>query len=238
MKLCQELLERVRDVPALQPSPKTLSSWLRGNLGTAVFRDGIQAVEWTVDDRGLAGLGDLQGLPWILPMDLFFEAWVETVARRLAGRTGGVIKTGRQRETVTPLGWSPPYLGSQRYLLPDIILEREQETIIFDAKYKNHWEELSREGWPGLDKELQERHRSDLLQVLAYSTISANKRVVCCLAYPCRSQTWHSLLQRRRSFHKASVRAGTRRVDLILTAVPMGLNPEEICPVLDLALSA
>ncbi len=238
LKLCRELLERVRDVPALQPSPKTLSSWLRGNLGTAVFRDGIQAVEWTVDDRGLAGLGDLQGLPWILPMDSFFEAWVETVATRLAGRTGGVIKTGRRRETVTPLGWSPPYLGSQRYLLPDIILEREQETVIFDAKYKNHWEELSREGWPGLDKELQERHRSDLLQVLAYSTVSASKRVVCCLAYPCRAHTWHSLLRRQRPFHKASVRAGSRRVDLILTAMPMGLNPEEITPVLDLALSA
>lgn len=25
-------------------------------------------------------------------------------------RTGGVIKTGRQRETITLLGWSPPYL--------------------------------------------------------------------------------------------------------------------------------
>ena len=132
----------------------------------------------------------------------------------------------------------PAVPGFQRYLLPDIILEREHETIIFDAKYKNHWEELSREGWVGLDKELQERHRSDLLQVLAYSTISASKRVVCCLAYPCRSQTWYSLLQRQRPFHKASVRAGYRRVDLILTAVPMGLNPEDICPVLELALSA
>ncbi len=238
LKLCQELLEKVRDVPPIQPSPKTLRSWLRGNLGTAVFSDGIQALEWTIDDRGLAGPGDLQGLPWVLPMDLFFEAWAETVVRRLASRIGGVIKTGRQRETVTPLGWSPPYLGSQRYLLPDIILEREQETIIFDAKYKHHWEELSRVGWPGLPKELQERHRSDLLQVLAYSTISTSKRIVCCLVYPCRSQTWHSLLQRRRSFHKASVCAGTRQVDLILTAVPMGLNPEEICPVLELALSA
>ncbi len=154
LKLCQELLEKVRDVPALQPSPKTLSGWFRRHLGTKVFRDGIQAVEWTADDRGLAGLGDLQGLPWILPMDIFFEAWVETVVRWLAGRTGGFIRTGRQRQTITPLSWSPPYLGSQRYLLPDIVLERDQETIIFDAKYKNHWEELSREGWLDLGKQL------------------------------------------------------------------------------------
>jgi hypothetical protein len=59
-----------------------------------------------------------------------------------------------------------------------------ERVVMNIAKYKNHWEELSREGWHGLDKELQERHRSDLLQVLAYSTISASKRVVCCLAYP------------------------------------------------------
>ncbi|MEW5784404.1 MAG: hypothetical protein AB1767_04875 [Bacillota bacterium] len=89
LKLCQELLERVRDVPALQPGQNRLNSWFCGNLGTAVFRHGIQAVEWTVDDRGLAGLGDLQGLPWLLPMDLFFEAWVETVVGQLVRRTGG-----------------------------------------------------------------------------------------------------------------------------------------------------
>ena len=180
---------------------------------------------------------DLQGLPWLLPMDKFFEAWVETIVEQYAKRTGGVIKTGRKRETVTPLTWSPPYLGSQRYLLPDIVLEREQETFIFDAKYKNHWEELNREGWSGLDKVLQEQHRSDLLQVLAYSTASESKRVVCCLAYPCRSHTWYSLKRRQRPFHKASVRAGTRRVDLILTAVPMGINPEEIFHTLESALN-
>lgn len=238
LRLCQGLLQKVQDVPAIQPSPKRLNNWLRGNLDTTAFREGIQAIEWTIDDRGLAGLGDLGGLPWILPMETFFEAWVETVASRLARNTGGIVKTGRMRETITPLGWSPPYFGSQRYLLPDIILEREQETIIFDAKYKNHWEELSREGWYGLDKELQERHRSDLLQVLAYSTMFASKRVVSCLVYPCRIQTWHSLLHRQRPFHKASVRAGSRRVDLVLTAIPMGLNPEEVCPVLERALRA
>jgi hypothetical protein len=164
LKMCQELLERVRDVPALQPGQITLNSWLRGNLNTAVFRSGIQAVEWTINDRGLAGVGDLQGLPWLLPMDRFFEAWVETVVGQMAKRTGGIVKSGRLWQTITPLGWSPPYLGSQRYLLPDIVLDREQETVIFDAKYKNHWEELNRDGWNNLDKKLQEYHRSDLLQ--------------------------------------------------------------------------
>ena len=238
LSLCQSLLEKVRDVPAVQPSHLTMSRWLQGNLKTDVFRRGIQAVEWTVEERGLAGLGDLQGLPWILPMDQFFEAWVETVVSQMAKRMGGALRTGRQRETITPISWNPPYIGSQRYLLPDLILEREQETVIFDAKYKNHWEELKRDSWVGLEKELQEQHRSDLLQVLAYSTVSESKKVVCCLAYPCHAQTWHSLLKRGRPFHKASVRAGNRSVELILTAVPMGVNPEEIWPVLGRAIGA
>jgi len=236
LALCQGLLERVSDVPAVQPGQQFLNRYLRGNLTTEVFRQGIQAVEWTVDDRGLAGLGDLQGLPWVLPMDQFFEAWVETVVRQMVTNSGGVVRSGRQRETLTPLSWNPPYLGSQRYLLPDLVVEREDETIIFDAKYKSHWEELNRDRWGGVEQEIREQHRSDLLQVLAYSTVAENKRVVCCLAYPCRKDTWQSLQQRQRPFHRASVRAGNRRVELVLTAVPMGVEAEKIWPVLQQAV--
>jgi 5-methylcytosine-specific restriction endonuclease McrBC regulatory subunit McrC len=189
-----------------------------------------------MDDRGLAGLSDLQGLPWILSMEKFFEAWVETVVGRLARSSGGQLKSGRKRQTITPLSWAPPYSGSQRYLLPDLVLERENETIIFDAKYKNHFEELDREGWHGVAKTLQEQHRNDLLQVLAYSTIPDSKKITCCLAYPCRKDTWQSLIRRERPFHKASVRAGNRQVELVLTAFPMGVDPEEIEPVVAMAL--
>ena len=236
LTLCQGLLERVHDVPAVQPSLQFINRWLRSNLTTEVFKQGIQAVEWTIDDRGLAGLGDLQGLPWVLPMDQFFEAWIETVVGQMVRFSGGVIRSGRERKTITPLSWNPPYLGSQRYLLPDLIVERENETIIFDAKYKSHWEELNRDRWGGLEQEVREQHRSDLLQVLAYSTATESKRVVCCLAYPCRIDTWQSLQERQRQFHQASVRAGNRRVDLVLTAVPMGVDTEEIWPVLQQAV--
>ena len=238
LSLCHSLISKVQDVPPLQPTQHRRNNWMWNNYTTDVFKEGIQAIDWTIDERGLAGLGDLQGLSWLLPMDIFFEAWVETVVSQLAKRAGGTVRSGRQRETVTPISWSPPYLGSQKYLLPDIILEKENETVIFDAKYKSHWEEINRDGWSGLEKELQERHRDDLLQVLAYSTVSESKRVVCCLAYPCRLQTWHSLLERDRPYHKASVRSGSRRVDLILTAIPMGVGPEEIYPVLARALTA
>ena len=44
LTLCQGLLERVRDVPAVQPGQQFLNRYLRGNLTTEVFRQGIQAV--------------------------------------------------------------------------------------------------------------------------------------------------------------------------------------------------
>ncbi len=232
LEWCRGLLERVRDVPPRPPHQTTKNRWLQENLRSDVFRKGVQAVEWTMEDRGLAGLSDLQGLPWILRMDQFFEAWVETIVNKLAASTGGLLRSGRKRETLLPLSWEPPYSGSQRYLLPDLVMERESETVIFDAKYKSHLEELNREGWSGLEEDFRVQHRSDLLQVLAYSSVFEGKNVTCCLAYPCHSGTWHSLLQRGRPFHRASLRAGNRNIQLVLTAVPMGIDAHEIVPVL------
>ncbi len=102
-----------------------------------MFRDGITALEWTIDQRGLAGSSDLGGLPWVLPMDQFFEAWSETIVSRVVARCGGILRTGRKQETVAPITWDPPY-GSQRSLIPDLIVDRDDLTIIIDAKYKDH----------------------------------------------------------------------------------------------------
>jgi hypothetical protein len=221
LALGQTLLERVHDVIPRPPLPLHWQNWLRGPLRTEVFREGLQAIEWTIEDRGLAGLSDLEGLPWILPMDAFFEAWMETILERVVRRIGGTVRTGRRRQTIAPLNWVPSYIGSQKYLLPDLILERGDTTIIVDAKYKEHWEEMSKHTWGGLTAELRERHRADLLQVLAYANVAATGQVVVCLAYPCRQKTWTSLEERGRLFHRASLAGGPRRVEVLLTAIPM-----------------
>ncbi|OPX87207.1 MAG: McrBC 5-methylcytosine restriction system component [Pelotomaculum sp. PtaB.Bin104] len=239
--ICQSLLERVRTVAPKQPSAVTMGAWYRGPVLTKVFRDGLQAIEWTVEDRGLAGLGDLQGLPWVMPMEEFFEAWMETIAAALTRHIGGVLHVGRKRETIAPLVWDPPYVGSQKYLLPDLTLERlserGQETIIFDAKYKGHWEDLNYERWGKLDEELRERHRADLLQVLAYSTLSEAGRIISCLVYPCQKHTYESLKKRGRLYHRAALHAGRRSVNLVLTAIPMEAEIEEMVRMLAAAVS-
>jgi hypothetical protein len=221
MELCQHLLELVRNVAPIAPAPAVFQRWLSSRLVGDEFHSGIQAIEWTVHERGLAGPSDLQGLAWAMSMEEFFESWAETVLSSVAKRIGGVVRSGRQRQTVSPLSWSPPYLGSQKSLVPDIVLERENHTVIVDAKYKEHWEEMLERRWTSLEEEIRARHRDDLLQVLAYANLSTKPRTTVCLAYPCLEQTWESLRGRGLLFNRASVGAGTRRVELLLTAFPI-----------------
>jgi hypothetical protein len=140
IEVCLELLQMVRDVPVYLPSPTTLSSWLQRPLRHEHFISGLQAIQWTIEDRGLAGLSDLEGIPWKMEMDQFFEAWVETIFQIIARRYGAEMLVGRRRQTVHAINWEPPYVGSQKSLIPDIWLQWESTTVIVDAKYKRHWE--------------------------------------------------------------------------------------------------
>jgi 5-methylcytosine-specific restriction endonuclease McrBC regulatory subunit McrC len=161
-------------------------------------------------------------------MESFFEAWVETVLRRVVPKVGGLLKTGRKRETVFPLSWEPPYLGSQRSLVPDLILQLERITIIVDAKYKRHWEELQHRSWHKQADELREEHRADLFQVLAYANLAHTSDVICCLVYPCSKGNWESLVERGRVFHKSELPDRGRRVRVWLAAMPMEADTERV----------
>ncbi len=224
----EQILRRVQMVPSLLPSSSTLSAWLKRPMRTEQLINGLQAIEWTIEERGLAGLSDLDGIPWKMPMDQFFEAWVETVFRVVAQRTGAQIRVGRKRETVHPLNWEPPYFGSQKSLIPDVWLEWDSATLIVDAKYKRHAEELQYRTWARADEDLREQHRNDVLQVLAYANLARTPKVIACLAYPCSPQSWKSLRERGRLVHRAELTSGPRSVELWLTALPMDTAVDRI----------
>jgi McrBC 5-methylcytosine restriction system component len=221
IEMCGDLIGQVIDVGPREPLSTTFQVWQRNTLRTEVFRRGVQAIEWTAEERGLAGLSDLQGLPWAMSMEQFFEAWIETLMSHVVRRIGGELRSGRERETVVPLNWNPPYLGSQKSLVPDLIVVRDDTTIIIDAKYKEHWEDMQHRRWADLEEELRERHRADLLQVLAYSTVARTSKVLVCLAYPCTEERWLSLRSRNLLVHRASLPLTDRRVELILVAFPL-----------------
>lgn len=133
-----------------------------------------------------------------------------------------------KRETTHSINWEPSYLGSQKSLVPDLWLEWDSTTLIVDAKYKRHWEELQHRSWADVGDQLREQHRNDLLQVLAYANLARTPRVIACLAYPCTSQSWDSLRERGRIIHRAAFTVESRSIHLWLTAVPMKAAVEQI----------
>jgi hypothetical protein len=237
LQICLDLLRAVEEVPPVAPTKRQIESWFRTPLASTALFDGLNAITWTTDETGLGGTTDWRGLPWAMSMEEFFEAWVETVFERYTRRFGGLLRAGRRRETITPIAWERAYLGSQKFLLPDLVIEQEDRVIFVDAKYKDHWEELRQHRWLQLEDEIRERHREDLLQVLAYSTLSDSKATTACLAYPCTPETWGSLRDRGLLSHRGAIYAGRRKIDLLLVAVPIGSAVEEVAEHLGSALA-
>ena len=134
-----------------------------------------------------------------MPMEKFFEAWVETVFQSVARDTAAVLKVGRRRETTHPIDWEPAYLGSQKSLVPDLWLEWQDTTLIVDAKYKRHWEELQEHSWNATADLIREQHRNDLFQALSYANLAKTSRVITCLAYPCSPDTWTRMVGEKKS---------------------------------------
>jgi 5-methylcytosine-specific restriction endonuclease McrBC regulatory subunit McrC len=205
-----------------------MEAWLRKPLKTDFYVDGLQALLWPIEKRGLAGASKLEGIPWVMEMESFFEAWIETLFHSVARTTGGIMKAGRLRQTTRPIAWDPPYLGSQKSLIPDIWLQWGSTTLVVDAKYKRHFEELQTRSWSSIEAEWKEQHRNDLLQVLAYANLAESRTIVSCLVYPCTPTTWTYLRQSGRLFHKAEITVGTRALHLWMTAAPMKAAVDEV----------
>lgn len=221
------VLTRVEDAAPLRPTAVLTQALARLPLPNEVMKEGLEAIEWTAEERGLAGLCDLEGLPWVMDMDSLFEAWLECVLERVALHTGGTLRRGRLRQTVLPIRWARPAQKTQLSLIPDFILESPGLTLIADAKYKRHLEELASGGWEETAEDVRESHRQDLLQVLAYSGLFASPLLTALLAYPCRRDTWESLRRRGQLVQKAAVGTAGRLVGLWLAAIPMTARADE-----------
>lgn len=232
---CEALLTQLR--PFAPRQPKTSWRPTNNNQGSDVFRKGIEAIQWTVDERGLGGTSDLAGLPWRMDMATFFEAWIESIAETTAKRFQAKLTAGRRHETLVRLNWQPQRLGTQRALIPDVVLQRADVTLVIDAKYKRHAQLVGYGGYGQGEHDWQAQHREDLLQVLAYSSLFDTPRVVACLAYPTAHDQWQLLSDQGRVMSRATVRHGLRQIEIALIAVPMSGRTEEIADILGSLLS-
>ncbi len=224
---CNYLIARLAGSPPTPPDLRLRTAWRRQRSSPRVFSEGVAAIDWTVDERGLAGLSDLAGLSWRLDMAVFFEAWVESIAAWTATRVGAALRSGRLEQTRVALDWSSRYAGSQGSLLPDVVIERNDVVLVLDAKYKQHAEDIRRLGWFGTADAVREQHRADLLQALAYSTLFDAPRIVTLLVYPCGIDEWRALRSAGTVLALARARTAPRNVEIGLLAVPLGGDPRE-----------
>ncbi len=222
------LLNSLKDTSARAPDRRTLDQLMRGvGLPSAVLQRGLQALGWIVDERGLAGAAETNGLAWALPMHELFERWVEHVACIWAREFGGEVLTGRSDETVVPIEWDRGAHGSLRSLVPDLVVRHQDHVYVIDAKYKGHFQEFDDARWLALSKELRNEHRHDLHQVLAYASLFGGAEITAILVYPMFERTWSRLAEVGRTVIQASLSGAGRPIRLALAGVPVRL-PEGV----------
>jgi len=222
--VADKLLEQLSDVPPLVPSRSQLNRLTVADNAMAVsLRRGLEALAWIVEERGLGGGREMDGLAWAAPLNSLWERYVETVMRREASVQGGIVRVGRSRETLVPLDWSDPSHRSMGHLLPDIVVTYRARVDVVDAKYKAHLAELDEHGWRAFTEDTREAHRADVHQVLAYAALFEAPEVRAILIYPLRESTWRSLHARGRDVSVAELFSGRRRVRLELRGLPFGM---------------
>jgi hypothetical protein len=222
--LARQLLEQVADVPARRPNRGELDPTLMGGaMASAAFREGLRAIGWIVDERGLGGGRSSDGLAWCLPLEQLWERYVEAVYRAEATRTGGKLRVGRLGETTIPLPWSDPLHRSLGHLVPDAIIRRPDSIQIVDAKYKAHFADLDATRWHQFTEEMQAAHRADIHQILAYAAAYGDAPTVqATLVYPVPQRLATVLADRGQDRSTAILPVGQRTITLELRALPFG----------------
>ncbi len=225
---CDRIIAQVSGTGPLRPGRGARDAWESEPMRSRLFREGVEAIGWTVDERGLAGLSETAGLSWQLPMEACFESLIEASAELAAPRVGGRVVSGRTARTRTALDWEPRGAGSLRALVPDVVVRTVETSLVIDAKYKPHAELIARLGWEGVTEVVRERHRADVHQVLAYAALEGRDRVTACLAYPTSPEAWPALVERGRDTMRATVRAEGREIQLVLLAVRLDGDVAEL----------
>ncbi|HOW51540.1 MAG TPA: hypothetical protein PLV42_05785 [bacterium] len=217
------LIELLRDVSPRMPRKTEIEQRMGGSyLEHEAIRRGVEAIGWTVDERGLGGGRELDGLAWHLPLSELWESYVETIVRREAALVGADVRCGRKLETVFPIRWTDPSLRGMSHLVPDFVVWHRNQVKIIDAKYKAHFSELDESGWLKMAEDSRDAHRSDFHQVLAYAALFDARQTTVTLVYPLRRSTYEALSARNRDIVCADLSFAGRTIQAELRGIPFG----------------
>ena len=222
----QTIILQVQDTAPCVPDRRALQQILQGvGLPSDTLRNGLQALGWIVDEQGLAGEADIDGLAWTLPMHELFERWVGHLVSHWAKTIGAEARAGSRGQTNVPISWSRRSVDALGSLIPDFVVRLGDRVFIFDAKYKGHFEEFDEQRWFEFRDELHAEHRHDVHQVLAYAALYEANTISAALVYPMRLHQWERLARVDQAIISASLTQAGRQLDLKLIGVPIQLSP-------------
>lgn len=114
-------------------------------------------------------------LAWRMDYAEFFERYVQYLVGEVAKKKGA-------REVCNP-HYSVSVKNHPRWLLhylePDMLLQKSEEQVVIDAKYKSHMY-----NWNDESEELKETFRHDFHQILAYCSLNPMQKKQGMLVYP------------------------------------------------------
>lgn len=222
--VADRLIQSLRDVSMLMPRKAELNAMSTSAAITSsiAIRQGLEAMGWVVDERGLGGGREMDGLAWRMDLPELWESYVEAVVRSEAAQVGATVRAARRRETTLPIVWSTGAVRSMSHLAPDFIVRNGSRLQIVDAKYKAHFAELDEAGWYRMRDDARESHRADFLQALAYASVFDAKETTVTLVYPLRRETYDTLKSRGRDVAHAQISYGGRPVRAELRGLPFG----------------
>jgi len=221
-ELANLLIRQVVDVLPLAPRRDDLRRGRAAGLLSKEVYLGLEAMMWVIDERGLGGGNERDGLSWALSLDGLWEHYVESVYRREAASTGGEVFAGRLGQTLFPLHWTDPMHRTLGHLIPDLMVRRGSSVNVVDAKYKAHLAEVDEVGWNRFEDEIRDSHRSDIHQVLAYASLYEADDITATLVYPLRLETYLSLRDKGHDRSYADLMHGGRTIRLELRGLPFG----------------
>jgi len=114
---------------------------------------------------------------WRMDFAEFFERYVQYILSNVSRDKGAHISNNPKYKIA---GYNPKW--ALKYIEPDIIIHKDDIQYVIDAKYKSHMFNT------GVNSdELKDSFRSDLHQVLAYSSFNINPHKHIMLVYPCKN---------------------------------------------------
>lgn len=112
---------------------------------------------------------------WRIDLSLLYERYIQYITSLISNELNLTQINNHKiyRSGSTPPDWS------LKYLEPDIILIGNEFVIVIDAKYKSHFFNMGQSS-----EYLQDEHRKDLHQILAYGSFIQSNNIIHMICYP------------------------------------------------------